>query len=116
MLKGSAKKSEVFAHTRYVTELAKYITRDFTDSRIRLNDPSIGGWLFATASRQAKELFRILGDQYPDMKTSLILHDVDDKETRKKNRDDFKRGNIDLYIVFNMLLTGFDAHRLKSST
>ena len=113
LLKGSAKKSEVFAHTRYVTELAKYITRDFTDSRIRLNDPSIGGMVVCDSSEQAKELFRILGDQYPDMKTSLILHDVDDKETRKKNRDDFKRGNIDLLIVFNMLLTGFDAHRLK---
>lgn len=113
LLKGSAKKSEVFAHTRYVTELAKYITRDFTDSRVRLNDPSIGGMVVCDSSEQAKELFRILDDQYQDIKVSLILHDVDDKETRKKNRDDFKCGNIDLLIVFNMLLTGFDAHRLK---
>ena len=113
MLKGSAKKSEVFAHTRYVTELAKYIIRDFEGSRVRLGDATIGGMVVCDTSDQARELYRVIREQHPQIKASLILHDVDDKETRRNNRDDFKRGKTDLLIVFNMLLTGFDAHRLK---
>ena len=113
LLKGSVNKRELFAKPKYVAELAKYITSDFLQSRIRLNDATIGGMVVCDSSEQAKELFRIIGERYPDIKTTLILHDVDDKETRKNNRDEFKRGNIDLLIVFNMLLTGFDAHRLK---
>jgi type I restriction enzyme R subunit len=113
MLKGSIKKSELFAHPRYVTELAKYIVEDFQKSRVRLNDMTIGGMIVCDSSDQAKELYRIIGERHPDIKTVLILHDVDDKETRRNNRDDFKRGSIDLLIVFNMLLTGFDARRLK---
>jgi len=113
LLKGSAKKSEVFAHPRYVTELAKYIIRDFEGSRVRLNDKTIGGMVVCDTSEQAKELHRIISEQHPQIKAALILHDVDDKEIRRNNRDDFKRGKIDLLIVFNMLLTGFDAHRLK---
>lgn len=112
-LKGSVNKRELFAKPKYVEALADYIIRDFTNSRVRLNDPSIGGMIVCDSSEQAKELFRVINEQYMDIKASLILHDVDDKETRKNNRDDFKRGNIDLLIVFNMLLTGFDAHRLK---
>jgi len=44
---------------------------------------------------------------------ALILHDVGNKEFRKDLVEDFKAGKIDLLIVFNMLLTGFDAKRLK---
>jgi len=44
---------------------------------------------------------------------ALILHDVDTKQIRKDNQTAFKQGEIDLLIVFNMLLTGFDAKRLK---
>lgn len=44
---------------------------------------------------------------------ALILHDIGDKEFRKDLVEEFKAGNIDLLIVFNMLLTGFDAKRLK---
>ena len=44
---------------------------------------------------------------------ALILHDVDTKQIRKDNQTDFKQGKIDLLIVYNMLLTGFDAKRLK---
>ena len=44
---------------------------------------------------------------------ALILHDVDTKQIRKDNQSDFKQGKIDLLIVYNMLLTGFDAKRLK---
>jgi type I restriction enzyme R subunit len=44
---------------------------------------------------------------------AVILHDIGTKEERKQLVDDFKEGKIDLLFVFNMLLTGFDAPRLK---
>lgn len=44
---------------------------------------------------------------------SLILHDIGDKESRDDEVEAFKAGKIDLLFVYNMLLTGFDAPRLK---
>lgn len=44
---------------------------------------------------------------------ALILHDIGTKEERKERIEDFKDGKIDILFVFNMLLTGFDAKRLK---
>ena len=47
-------------------------------------------------------------------KAGLILYDSDDKETREGVITDFKDNfKVDILIVFNMLLTGFDAPRLK---
>jgi len=43
----------------------------------------------------------------------LILHDVGTKQERKEWVESFKEGKIDLLFVYNMLLTGFDAPRLK---
>lgn len=48
------------------------------------------------------------------VKTSaLILHDVGTKQSRKDQVEAFKEGKIDILFVFNMLLTGFDAPRMK---
>ena len=66
-------------------------------------------------------IFEIFNDKYKDKaqdshtinSAALILHDVDTKEDRKDHVDDFKEGKIDLLFVYNMLLTGFDASRLK---
>ncbi|WP_204347658.1 type I restriction enzyme subunit R domain-containing protein, partial [Rhizobium laguerreae] len=44
---------------------------------------------------------------------ALILHDIGSKDERKQWVEDFKAGKIDLLFVYNMLLTGFDAKRLK---
>jgi type I restriction enzyme R subunit len=44
---------------------------------------------------------------------ALILHDEGTKEERKQRVEDFKEGKIDILFVYNMLLTGFDARRLK---
>jgi type I restriction enzyme R subunit len=52
-------------------------------------------------------------DHDKSLTASLILHDVGTKEERKQEVTDFKSGKIDLLFVFNMLLTGFDAKRLK---
>jgi type I restriction enzyme R subunit len=111
--RGAIKKSDLFAKPKYVTELAKFIVADFADSRVRLNDATIGGMVVCDSSEQAKELYRIVGANHPEIKTALILHNVDDKDTRKENCKKFKRGEIDLLIVYQMLQTGFDARRLK---
>ena len=44
---------------------------------------------------------------------SLILYDVGSKDDREDEIENFKSGKIDLLFVYNMLLTGFDSHRLK---
>ncbi len=44
---------------------------------------------------------------------ALILHDVGTKQDRKEKVEAFKDGKIDFLFVYNMLLTGFDAPRLK---
>ncbi|HET7268759.1 MAG TPA: type I restriction endonuclease [Oleiagrimonas sp.] len=44
---------------------------------------------------------------------SLILHDEGSKDSREKAVKAYKHGRIDLLFVYNMLLTGFDAPRLK---
>ncbi|MCD8302698.1 MAG: HsdR family type I site-specific deoxyribonuclease [Prevotellaceae bacterium] len=52
--------------------------------------------------------------KYRPLKASIVLYDTDDKETRKQIIKDFKKNmTVDVLIVFNMLLTGFDAPRLK---
>ena len=52
---------------------------------------------------------------YPSRPLSgaLILHDEGDKQTREAQIREYKKGRIDLLFVYNMLLTGFDAPRLK---
>jgi len=52
-------------------------------------------------------------DQNKNLIASLILHDIGSKDDRKNEVDDFKDGKIDILFVYNMLLTGFDAKRLK---
>ncbi len=54
-----------------------------------------------------------LKDETKVKRAALILHDIGNKEERKKQVDDFKDGKIDFLFVYNMLLTGFDAPRLK---
>ncbi len=45
--------------------------------------------------------------------SALILHDENDTDVRKQQVQDFKDGKIDVLFVYAMLLTGFDAPRLK---
>lgn len=111
-LERSIQKEDLYAHKNYVAPLVRYIVDDFTDARIRLNDPTIGGMIICDSSKQAREVFKQMKD-LPNLKVALILHDEDDIETRKQERIDFKNGVIDILIVYNMLLTGFDAPRLK---
>ncbi len=110
--KGSFKKRDVYAKPKYVAALVEYIVGDFIHSRIALGDSTIGGMIVCDSSEQARVVEEKLND-YPEVSHVLILHDVDDKETRRGYQEDFKKGKIDLLVVYNMLLTGFDAPRLK---
>lgn len=112
MQEGSFKKKDIYAHPKYVAALVDYIVEDFKHSRIALGDSSIGGMIVCDSSEQARTVEEILND-YPEISHVLILHDADDQETRRGYQEDFKKGKIDLLVVFKMLLTGFDAPRLK---
>lgn len=110
-VKGAIPKKELYAHPKYVSALVEYIVTDFAKSRIAMNDNTIGGMIVCDSSEQGQAIFSEM--QHSEFSSALILHDEDDKETRKKNRNAFKKGQIDFLIVYNMLLTGFDAPRLK---
>ena len=63
---------------------------------------------------EAPSLYAIQQKQSQKVKTAaLILHNIGTKEERKDWVDDYKAGKIDFLFVYNMLLTGFDAPRLK---
>ena len=110
--KGSFKKKDVYAHPKYVEALVDYIVDDFKHSRVALNDQTIGAMIVCDSSDQARMVEEKLNN-YEEFSHVLILHDVDDKETRRGYQEDFKKGKIDILVVYNMLLTGFDAPRLK---
>ena len=111
-VKGSIKREEIFARPEYVSCLTDFIAEDFREFRVRENK-QLGGMVLCDSSKQAREMFKQLSEKYPEFKCALILHDEDDKTTRKNEQDAFKKGEYDLLIVFNMLLTGFDAPVLK---
>ena len=68
---------------------------------------------YLMAAEPAVEYGSYKNDHKRSLTASLILHDVGSKDDRKSEVSDFKSGKIDILFVFNMLLTGFDAHRLK---
>lgn len=110
-LSNTLKKDDIYAHPKYVTELVKYIVDDFYQSRLRMNDPTIGAMIVCDSSKQARAIYNEI------LKTKntavLILHDEGSSQELRDKRDDFKKGNVDFVIVYNMLLTGFDSPRLK---
>lgn len=118
VLKGDVDKREIYSHEKFVEPMLEYIVDDFIKSRVRFGDNTIGGMVVCDSSDQAKKMFEIFNQKYLNddnkkLSASLILHDVGSKEDRKEWVDDFKAGKIDFLFVYNMLLTGFDAKRLK---
>ncbi len=77
-------------------------------------DSSIGAMIVCDSSEQAREVNAQL-DRLNAYSHALVLHDEGSKQERKDIQEDFKKGNIDILVVYNMLLTGFDAPRLKKS-
>jgi type I restriction enzyme R subunit len=83
-----------------VVELRTGTTSDFLDELPKAAESVL---TFADQHKQAHKV----------KSGALILHDVGNKEERKDWVEEFKAGKIDLLFVYNMLLTGFDAKRLK---
>ena len=114
---GEFTKSQVFAHQKFVEPLVHYIISDFERSKKLQNEDTIGGMIVCDTSEQAKMIFAEIKNYNKNnpkqINSYLILHDVDTKKERKDNQSDFKEGKSDFLIVYNMLLTGFDAPRLK---
>ena len=142
--KKDIRKSEIIEHPSYVKELARYIMEDLKEFRKIQGDYTLGGMVICETSEQARRLYDLFEEEwqkyqpkpikikladgtyvvgepevdyksaYRPLKAGIILHDTDDKETRKQIVKDFKKNmTVDILIVFNMLLTGFDAPRLK---
>lgn len=137
VLQGDAEKKTVFAHHKFVEPMLDYIIGDMEQARITMGDNTIGGMVVCDSSDQAKMMYDIFQEKYartshqifaaePSLSyastkneeqkvatAQIILHDIGTKQDRRDWVDDFKSGKIDLLFVYNMLLTGFDAKRLK---
>lgn len=137
VLKGDIKPAKIYAHPNFAKPMLDYIVKDLVQFRKTHNDASLGGMVVCDSSEQAKELFRLFEECFgvqevdasvlmaaepivkygnseePTLKAALILHDENDKEIRKELISAYKKGHIDILFVYNMLLTGFDAKRLK---
>lgn len=122
--KKDIKKSDIIEHDTYIKELLRYIITDLKQFRQIQGDNTLGGMVICETSEQARKLYAYFDgiqselNKQSSMKShfmaGLILHDSEDKETRDKIIDGFKKNmTVDILIVFNMLLTGFDAPRLK---
>lgn len=140
---GGIERKALFAHPRFAAAMLDYILPDFYQARVTHGDDSIGGMVICDSAEQARELytqfqrmaearidpaaapandpeFQVLRVAYPGhaygkpaMTAALILHDEGDTSEREAQVKAYKKGKIDLLFVYNMLLTGFDAPRLK---
>ncbi|MTI20905.1 type I restriction endonuclease subunit R [Fulvivirga sp. RKSG066] len=138
VLKGDADRKFIYAHHKFVEPMLDYIIMDFERARMTQNDASIGGMVICDSSDQAKKMYEIFQSNYAEQErnlplaaddpvsygkekresyrvknAALILHDIGTKQERKDLVKDYKAGKIDFLFVYNMLLTGFDAKRLK---
>lgn len=90
---------------------AKYAKADISTQEQAANDDNVQ-WLQQVADPASHYRIKRIQDNKVSS-AALILHDVGTKEERKDWVEDFKAGKIDFLFVYNMLLTGFDAKRLK---
>lgn len=122
--KKDIKKSDIVEHDTYVKEMLRFVITDLKQFRQIHGDSTLGGMIICETSEQARKLYAYFDEIQnglnsdssltSNMKAGLILHDSEDKEARKGIVTDFKKNmKVDILIVFNMLLTGFDAPRLK---
>ena len=134
-------RNKIVEHPSYLNALIDYIIADFRRFRTEQNEPSVGAMIVCKTNQQARKLYELWQERYlhaieleekkeekllasnesmvpyskiQPLTASLILHDEGDKLERKVYIEDFKKTeNIDVLIVNQMLLTGFDAPRLK---
>jgi len=139
VLQGNSDKKVIYSHKKFVSPMLDYIVKDLEQGRIAMSDNTIGGMVVCDSSDQAKMMHELFMEKYaakpvvqlhmaaepqanygvkklsPSSVTSaqVILHDIGTKQDRNNWVADYKAGNIDFLFVYNMLLTGFDAKRLK---
>lgn len=139
--RGDVERKAVYAHHSFVAPMLEYIVTDFERFRQIKDDPSIGAMVICDSSEQAEALYALFkngrdyylphiqelpnaaepsagygfnsSEKYKVRRAELILYDSGSKEELENWRDQFKAGEIDILFVYNMLLTGFDAKRLK---
>ncbi len=139
LLKGDITSKQVFAHRKFAAGLLKYILDDLQKFRDHWRDESLGAMVVCDSSNQAKTLFQLFEEEHGRQETdaakllsvaaepyvpygkretrkltaALILHDENDKAIREELIKAYKAAKVDIVFVYNMLLTGFDAKRLK---
>lgn len=136
-------RNKILEHENYLNALLDYIIIDFRRFRIEQDDDSVGAMIVCRTNPQAREMYRLwqkrfnkakdieekwdenwklvaddpmihYGRKEPPLRASLILHDEGDKLERKAYIEEYKKQQtVDILIVNQMLLTGFDAPRLK---
>lgn len=139
--KSDIDRNQIIEHDSYLNALLDYIISDFRRFRREQNDETVGSMIVCKTNPQARELYRLWQERfcfaskvshqremqvgmaaepmlqygcYKPLKASLILHDEGDKTERNEYIEGFKkRQEVDVLIVNKMLLTGFDAPRLK---
>jgi type I restriction enzyme, R subunit len=95
-------------------EMARIFEAKYSDSTVSPTSPSQSVAPLTTDVPQNSGTTLQRSTANLSVKThALILHDVGTKSERKELVEAFKDGKIDILFVFNMLLTGFDAPRLK---
>ncbi|MFA0960241.1 type I restriction endonuclease subunit R [Roseivirga sp. BDSF3-8] len=140
ILRGDADRRLIYANPRFVRPMLDYILQNLQQARTTLADHSIGAMVICDSSEQAKAMYALFCEDHKGaeaditlnmaaeprapygktatmppkkLKGALILHDVGTKTDREKWVTGFKKGALDILFVYNMLLTGFDAPRLK---
>lgn len=139
--KSDIDRNKIIEHESYLNALIDYIVADFRCFRIEQNDQSVGAMIVCKTNPQARELYRLWQKRFDKaveiehhkqeeawkasepmanyetakpLSAVLILHDEGDKLERKDFISEFKKAaTVDFLIVNQMLLTGFDAPRLK---
>lgn len=135
-------RNKIIEHESYLNALIDYIIADFRRFRIEQADDTVGAMIVCKTNPQAREMYRLWQERFnkalyiegkhdeslmlaaepmiaygyhaKPLRASLILHDEGDKEERKAYIDEYKKKlSVDVLIVNQMLLTGFDAPRLK---
>lgn len=119
---------------QYALTLIKEVLRDLDNFRFMRSDPSIGGMLICKSRAQAVKVQQMFDTalaqlqaekpDFPNLRMGLVVSKEDEHGIEKTNLNDqhrkviseFKRNensSIDLLVVYQMLITGFDAPRLK---
>jgi type I restriction enzyme, R subunit len=105
----------------FVNKVSKYIEEDFEIFRNEVHkDKSLGYMIVSSSSDQARMLQQWF-EENSELKTALVLFDEDENKgkqeefrgNKSENDPSVIESKLHGVVVYNMLLTGFDAPRLK---